>query len=84
MTNADTGKQTHAHTHTHACTYMHTCTHAHTHTHTLACCMVMVVQGFKIEWMTVKDDMLWVGGLGRHWTSTTGGAHGRICCDCHV
>lgn len=29
-------------------------------------------KGFKCEWMAVKDDMLFVGGLGKEWTSTTG------------
>ena len=29
-------------------------------------------KGFKCEWMTVKDQMLYVGGFGKEWTSTTG------------
>lgn len=29
-------------------------------------------KGFKCEWMTVKDNLLWVGGLGKEWTTTTG------------
>lgn len=29
-------------------------------------------KGFKCEWMTVKDNTLWVGGLGKEWTTTTG------------
>lgn len=29
-------------------------------------------KGFKGEWMTVKDDDLWVGGLGKEWTTTEG------------
>lgn len=29
-------------------------------------------KGFKCEWMTVKDDVLWVGGLGKEWTTVTG------------
>lgn len=28
--------------------------------------------GFKCEWMTVRDGVLWVGGLGKEWTSTVG------------
>ena len=28
--------------------------------------------GFKCEWMTVKDQHLWVGGLGKEWTTTKG------------
>ena len=29
-------------------------------------------KGFKSEWMTVKDSVLFVGGLGKEWTSKTG------------
>lgn len=29
-------------------------------------------KGFKCEWMTVKDQHLWVGGLGKEWTTTKG------------
>ncbi|ESN92556.1 hypothetical protein HELRODRAFT_69675 [Helobdella robusta] len=29
-------------------------------------------KGFKCEWMTVKDEIMWVGGLGKEWTSTKG------------
>ena len=29
-------------------------------------------KGFKCEWMTVKDQHLYVGGLGKEWTTTTG------------
>lgn len=29
-------------------------------------------KGFKCEWMTVKDGVLWVGGLGKEWTTTVG------------
>lgn len=29
-------------------------------------------KGFKGEWMTVKDGELWVGGLGKEWTTTEG------------
>lgn len=28
--------------------------------------------GFKCEWATVKDGYLYVGGLGKEWTTTTG------------
>ncbi|KAI0239732.1 Soluble calcium-activated nucleotidase 1 [Lamellibrachia satsuma] len=31
-----------------------------------------VAKGFKCEWMAVKDDALWVGGLGKEWTTTMG------------
>lgn len=29
-------------------------------------------KGFKCEWMTVKDNLLYVGGLGKEWTTSTG------------
>eukprot|EP01100_Stratorugosa_tubuloviscum_P008510 TRINITY_DN3559_c1_g1_i1.p1 TRINITY_DN3559_c1_g1~~TRINITY_DN3559_c1_g1_i1.p1 ORF type:complete len:349 (-),score=130.78 TRINITY_DN3559_c1_g1_i1:32-1078(-) len=29
-------------------------------------------KGFKIEWATVKDDILWIGGLGKPWESAEG------------
>lgn len=29
-------------------------------------------KGFKGEWATVKDQKLYIGGLGKEWTSTTG------------
>jgi len=29
-------------------------------------------KGFKCEWMTVKDRKLYVGGLGKEWTTATG------------
>uniref|UniRef100_A0A0N5AKV6 Soluble calcium-activated nucleotidase 1 n=1 Tax=Syphacia muris TaxID=451379 RepID=A0A0N5AKV6_9BILA len=29
-------------------------------------------KGFKAEWMTVKDKELYVGGLGKEWTTTEG------------
>jgi len=29
-------------------------------------------KGFKAEWMTIKDKVLYVGGLGKVWTTTTG------------
>lgn len=28
--------------------------------------------GFKAEWLAVKDERLYVGGLGKEWTTTTG------------
>jgi soluble calcium-activated nucleotidase 1 len=28
--------------------------------------------GFKCEWGCVKEGMLWVGGLGKEWTTSTG------------
>ena len=31
-----------------------------------------VSKGFKCEWMTVKDNTLYVGGLGKEWTTPTG------------
>nr|XP_033818354.1 soluble calcium-activated nucleotidase 1 [Geotrypetes seraphini]XP_033818355.1 soluble calcium-activated nucleotidase 1 [Geotrypetes seraphini]XP_033818356.1 soluble calcium-activated nucleotidase 1 [Geotrypetes seraphini] len=31
-----------------------------------------VSKGFKAEWLAVKDEQLYVGGLGKEWTSTTG------------
>ncbi|XP_022085021.1 soluble calcium-activated nucleotidase 1-like [Acanthaster planci] len=29
-------------------------------------------KGFKGEWMAVRDEMLFVGGLGKEWTTTSG------------
>ncbi|EGD77526.1 hypothetical protein PTSG_08624 [Salpingoeca rosetta] len=29
-------------------------------------------KGFKIEWMTVKDNHLWIGGIGKDWTTAEG------------
>ncbi|CAG2165814.1 unnamed protein product [Oppiella nova] len=29
-------------------------------------------KGFKCEWLSVKDQTLYVGGLGKEWTSTSG------------
>jgi soluble calcium-activated nucleotidase 1 len=29
-------------------------------------------KGFKCEWMTVKDEKLFVGGLGKEWTTAKG------------
>lgn len=31
-----------------------------------------VDKGFKAEWLAVKDELLYVGGLGKEWTTTTG------------
>ncbi|XP_061087324.1 soluble calcium-activated nucleotidase 1-like isoform X1 [Conger conger] len=31
-----------------------------------------VPKGFKAEWLAVKDQQLYVGGLGKEWTTTTG------------
>lgn len=31
-----------------------------------------VAKGFKGEWLTVKDNTLYVGGLGKEWTTPTG------------
>lgn len=28
--------------------------------------------GFKAEWLAVKDEHLYVGGLGKDWTTATG------------
>lgn len=33
---------------------------------------VCVCSGFKAEWLAVKDEHLYVGGLGKEWTTTTG------------
>lgn len=30
------------------------------------------ISGFKAEWMAVKDEHLYVGGLGKEWTTTKG------------
>lgn len=29
-------------------------------------------KGFKSEWLTVRNSHLYVGGLGKEWTTTTG------------
>ena len=29
----------------------------------------MTFKGMKCEWMTVKDEHLYVGGLGKEWTT---------------
>ena len=34
--------------------------------------LVGSILGFKCEWMAVKDNVLWVGGLGKEWTTITG------------
>ncbi|OCT62729.1 calcium activated nucleotidase 1 L homeolog isoform X1 [Xenopus laevis] len=31
-----------------------------------------VGKGFKAEWLAVKDEQLYVGGLGKEWTTTSG------------
>uniref|UniRef100_A0A3Q2XEX8 Soluble calcium-activated nucleotidase 1 n=1 Tax=Hippocampus comes TaxID=109280 RepID=A0A3Q2XEX8_HIPCM len=31
-----------------------------------------VAKGFKAEWLAVKDERLYVGGLGKEWTTTSG------------
>ena len=31
-----------------------------------------VDKGFKAEWMTVKDQRLYIGGLGKEWTTQEG------------
>lgn len=33
---------------------------------------VLVGAGFKAEWLAVKDEHLYVGGLGKEWTTTSG------------
>ena len=35
-----------------------------------------VSKGFKAEWMTVKDHLLYIGGLGKEWTTQTGVGRG--------
>jgi len=30
------------------------------------------LSGFKCEWATVKDGRLYIGGLGKEWTTGTG------------
>ena len=41
-----------------------------------------VAKGFKGEWMTVKDRKLYVGGLGKEWTTQEGVrlGEGWVCC----
>lgn len=31
-----------------------------------------LLTGFKAEWMAVKDEHLYIGGLGKEWTTTEG------------
>ena len=31
-------------------------------------------KGFKAEWMTIKDNYLYVGGLGKEWADS----HGKV------
>lgn len=38
-----------------------------------------VNKGFKGEWMTVKDKNLYVGGLGKEWTSQSGVSVWCVC-----
>ncbi|KAM7393829.1 hypothetical protein PAMP_020669 [Pampus punctatissimus] len=33
---------------------------------------VILPDGFKAEWLAVKDEHLYVGGLGKEWTTTSG------------
>lgn len=33
---------------------------------------VSLSPGFKAEWLAVKDEHLYVGGLGKEWTTATG------------
>lgn len=33
---------------------------------------ILSTTGFKAEWLAVKDEHLYVGGLGKEWTTTTG------------
>ncbi|KAM6972535.1 soluble calcium-activated nucleotidase 1b [Aplochiton taeniatus] len=32
----------------------------------------LVAKGFKAEWLAVKDEQLYVGGLGKEWTTASG------------
>lgn len=34
--------------------------------------MEFCVLGFKAEWATVKDDLLYVGSMGKEWTTSQG------------
>ncbi|XP_026679656.1 soluble calcium-activated nucleotidase 1 [Diaphorina citri] len=34
--------------------------------------LLSLSSGFKSEWATVKDETLYIGGMGKEWTSTTG------------
>ena len=42
------------------------------HVTLVKCLNVVTLLGFKAEWLAVKDDHLYVGGLGKEWTTTTG------------
>ena len=33
---------------------------------------LVTLAGFKSEWATVKDQRLYIGGLGKEWTTITG------------
>ncbi|KAJ0044280.1 hypothetical protein NL108_003788, partial [Boleophthalmus pectinirostris] len=33
---------------------------------------ITLCTGFKAEWLAVKDEHLYVGGLGKEWTTTSG------------
>lgn len=35
-------------------------------------CLLFACAGFKAEWLAVKDEHLFVGGLGKEWTTTSG------------
>ena len=32
----------------------------------------IILKGFKSEWATVKDDQLYVGSMGKEWTTASG------------
>lgn len=34
--------------------------------------ILVLCVGFKAEWLAVKDEHLYVGGLGKEWTTTSG------------
>lgn len=34
--------------------------------------LFLLLAGFKAEWLAVKDEHLYVGGLGKEWTTTEG------------
>ena len=38
-----------------------------------------VDKGFKGEWMTVKNHQLYIGGLGKEWTTQEGVSEGYHC-----
>lgn len=33
---------------------------------------IAIILGFKSEWATVKDEMLYVGSMGKEWTTSSG------------